>query len=229
MSQRSAKTIRRLESIESQVEFLERVVDGQQEMADSLTQQRNHERRRAKRMERAAHTWRKAAYTMAAASIAVELIAIAAIQAKGVDNEIAQVSSIAQPVRVISEISVQEDYENEKIQAALLERANVIPNCTITWYTEATCGKTPDDPAYGITRSGLPVVEYLTCAVDPKVIPLYSDVFVEYADGTIEQLWATDTGVKGKALDIYTPDYDYAIQCGRQKLTVYWIPPEEGN
>lgn len=122
---------------------------------------------------------------------------------------------------------IQEDFENEKIEAALLKRANVIEDCEVTWYTEATCGKTPDHPAYGVTRSGLPVEEHLTCAVDPKVIPLYSDVWVEYADGTIEHRWATDTGVYGNSLDIYTPDYDYAIQCGRQWLTVYWLPPVE--
>lgn len=120
---------------------------------------------------------------------------------------------------------IQEDFENEKIESALLEKANVIEDCTVTWYTADTCGKQPGDPAYGITRSGMPVVEHLTCAVDPDCIPLYSDVFVEYADGAIEQFWATDTGVKGNAVDIYTPDYDYAIQCGRQSLTVRWVGP----
>ena len=120
-----------------------------------------------------------------------------------------------------------EQAENEMIVAALLERAHRIDNCTVTWYTADTCGKEPGDPAYGITASGLPVVEHLTCAVDPDVIPRYADVFVQYADGTIEQLWATDTGVQGNHIDIYTPDYDYAIQCGRQKLTVWWVSEEE--
>lgn len=118
---------------------------------------------------------------------------------------------------------IPEDYENEKIEAALLEKANAIEDCTVTWYTASIeeCGK--DD---GITYSGLSVVEHLTCAVDTSTIPLYSDVFVQYADGTIEQLWATDTGVTGNAVDIYTPDYDYAIQCGRQSLTVWWVGQE---
>lgn len=120
---------------------------------------------------------------------------------------------------------IPEDYENEKIEAALLEKANKIEDCTVTWYTADTCGKRPGDAAYGITYSGLPVVERLTCAVDKNVIPLYADVFVQYADGSIEQLWATDTGVKGNHIDIYTPDYDYAIQCGRQRLTVWWVGP----
>ena len=118
---------------------------------------------------------------------------------------------------------IQEDFENYYIEQALLAKANKIEDCTVTWYTEATCGKTPDNPAYGITASGLPVVEHLTVAVDRTVIPLYSDVFVQYADGTIEQLWATDTGVNGNHIDIYTPDYDYAIQMGRQQLTVWWV------
>ncbi|MDY5509487.1 3D domain-containing protein [Dysosmobacter sp.] len=120
-----------------------------------------------------------------------------------------------------------EQAENELIAAALIAKANRIDNCTVTWYTEDTCGKEPGDPGYGITASGLPVVEHLTCAVDPTVIPLYADVFVQYADGTIEQLWATDTGVRGNHIDIYTPDYDYAIQCGRQTLTVWWLKEGE--
>ena len=120
-------------------------------------------------------------------------------------------------------IEPEEDAENEQIEAALLARSHKIDNCTVTWYTADTCGKKPGDPAYGITASGLPVVEHLTCAVDKSVIPLYADVFVQYADGTIEQLWATDTGVNGNHIDIYTPDYDYAIQMGRQQLTVWWV------
>ena len=104
---------------------------------------------------------------------------------------------------------------------------HVIEECTVTWYTADTCGKTPDHPAYGITASGAPVEEGVTCAVDPEVIPLGSQVHVLYADGTVEQFQATDTGVKGEWVDIYTPDYDYAVQCGLQTLTVYWTAPEE--
>ena len=105
--------------------------------------------------------------------------------------------------------------------------AHVIEGWTVTWYTEATCGKAPDHPAYGITASGLPVEEGATCAVDPEVIPMFSTVYVEYADGSAGTFRATDTGVEGEWVDIYTPDYDYAILCGMQRLTVYWTGPEE--
>lgn len=122
-----------------------------------------------------------------------------------------------------------QDYENEKIQTALLQKADRIDECTVTWYTAGTCGKWPGDPTYGVTASGLPVVEHLTCATDPSVIPMYSDVFVQYSDGTIEQLWATDTGVKGNHVDIYIESYDEAIKNGRQILTVWFVPPEGGD
>ena len=133
----------------------------------------------------------------------------------------------AESTAPVPAIEPQEDAENEQIEAALLARSHKIENCTVTWYTADTCGKKPGDPAYGITASGLPVAEHLTVAVDRSVIPLYSDVFVQYADGTIEQLWATDTGVNGNHIDIYTPDYDYAIQMGRQQLTVWWVDQED--
>lgn len=126
-----------------------------------------------------------------------------------------------EPIRIAAEIP--EDYENQKIESALLAKAHRVENCTVTWYCNLTCGKSPDNPAYGITASGEPTKPHCTVATDTSVIPMYSDVCVEYADGTVEQLWATDTGVKGNAIDIYTPDYDYAIQCGRQSLTVWWV------
>lgn len=139
----------------------------------------------------------------------------------------AEPPAVEKPTTAVSALPVapepQEDYENGKIEAALIAKANVIEGCTVTWYAAETCGKQPGDAAYGITYSGLPAVAHLTCAVDPDVIPLYADVFVQYADGTIEQLWATDTGVKGNHIDIYEPDYDTCIQNGRQSLTVWWV------
>ena len=122
-----------------------------------------------------------------------------------------------------------EENEDEMIMQALIAKANRIDNCTVTWYTNDTCGKTPDDPSYGITASGLPTIDGLTCAVDNKVIPRYADVFVQFADGTIRQYWATDSGVNGNHIDIFEPDYDTAIQNGRQILTVWWIKEVENE
>ena len=251
MSEKMAKRVRRLEGRVDDLERFRSSWDAAEEAAhnqavlDSATE-RNAAHRRAREAERAVVAWRRMTYAILVAAIIVLVAAILVVNARADDtpsNELmisdtetmthTENTAKNDPIFVMSlsqtddSDKVAEDFENERIEAALLARANVIEDCEVTWYTEDTCGKTPDDPAYGITRSGLPVVEHLTCAVDPNVIPLYSDVFVEYADGTIEQLWATDTGVKGNSLDIYTPDYDYAIQCGRQRLTVWWVWPED--
>ena len=123
----------------------------------------------------------------------------------------------------IEEPEEPEAEENRLIQEALLAKATKIEDCTITWYTADTCGKSKGDPGYGITASGQYVVDGLTCATDPRVIPMYSDVFVQFSDGTIAQYWATDTGVKGNHVDIYIDSYEQAIQNGRQVLTVWWV------
>lgn len=241
MSAKMAKRIRRLEGrmnlAEATLESHDKRLDNatkwaaamQKAIAELSEKETNRSfRRRARKAERAVVAWRRMTYAVLVAAIIVLVAAILVVYARADDAE-----SIDPPVGVTATetasepVEEPEEPENELIVCALLDRANVIESCEVTWYTEDTCGKTPDDPAYGITRSGLPVVEHLTCAVDPEVIPMYSDVFVRYDDGTIEQLWATDTGVKGNAIDIYTPDYDYAIQCGRQRLTVWWVAPEE--
>lgn len=240
MSEKMAKRIRRIESrmdaAESTLENHDKRLDNAakwvaatQAAIDELSAKENDRsfRRRVRQAERAVVAWRRTTYIILIIAIIALIAVVLVVNARADCTD-----SIDPPVGVTATetasepVEEPEEPENELIVCALLDRANVIESCEVTWYTEDTCGKTPDDPAYGITRSGLPVVEHLTCAVDPEVIPMYSDVFVEYADGTIEQLWATDTGVKGNSLDIYTPDYDYAIQCGRQRLTVYWVAPE---
>lgn len=129
-------------------------------------------------------------------------------------------------VQIIPPPAEQAERETEADPEPQAE-VHIIEDCTVTWYTEASCGKAPDHPAYGITASGEPVEEGVTCAVDRSVIPLGAQVRVFYADGSVGTFRATDTGVKGEWVDIYTPDYDYAVQCGLQRLTVCWTAPEE--
>jgi 3D (Asp-Asp-Asp) domain-containing protein len=78
-----------------------------------------------------------------------------------------------------------------------------------TYYdaNEQSTGKRPGSPAYGITKSGKPVQEGVTLAVDPRVIPLGTWVLVQYPDGRVEKRQAQDTGsaIKGYKVDIYIP------------------------
>lgn len=62
-------------------------------------------------------------------------------------------------------------------------------------------------------------------AVDPKLIPLGSQVYIEYADGHGEYASAEDTGgaIKGRRIDIAMASVDEAYDFGIQKVKVYVI------
>lgn len=122
-------------------------------------------------------------------------------------------------------IEPQEDFENERIEDALLSRSSVIDDCTVTFYCAEKyphiCG-TGD----GIARDGTPVIPWATCAVDPSVIPLGSTVMVDLGDGELLTLISNDTGVQGNHIDICVPTHAEALRLGIQTSTVYWC--EEG-
>ena len=123
----------------------------------------------------------------------------------------------------MTEEEVQEDYENEYITGALLARAHVIEDCTITFYCNEKyphiCGT-----GYGIAADGTPALAWATCAVDPDVIPLGSTVMVDLGDGELRTLAANDVGgsVKGNHIDICVGSHNFALQLGRQTAAVYW-------
>lgn len=66
----------------------------------------------------------------------------------------------------------------------------------------------------GIAFDGTPAIAYQTCAIDPKVIPLQSEIYVP----TIGWMRANDTGnaIKGKILDVAMPSRDDAWNWGRR-------------
>ena len=112
--------------------------------------------------------------------------------------------------------------ENDLIEAALLDKAHVIKECTVTHYDccVSCCGK--DD---GITASGVQATPGVTVAVDPDVIPLGSDVLVDYGDGEIHYYRADDIGaaIKGNKLDLCVSSHQEAINLGARTATVYWV------
>lgn len=85
-------------------------------------------------------------------------------------------------------------------------------------------GKRPGDPYYGITRSGTKVRPGVV-AVDPKVIPLGSKLYIESIDGTKSYGFASaeDTGsaIKGNRIDLYYESRQEALKFGRRKVKVY--------
>ena len=79
-------------------------------------------------------------------------------------------------------------------------------------------GKSPGHPAYGITATGMRATHGVV-AVDPRVIPFYTRLYVPGYGYAI----AADTGsdIKGNRIDLYYPTYSEAIQWGRRTVPVY--------
>lgn len=91
--------------------------------------------------------------------------------------------------------------------------------CRIYHYCECDrcTGKHEGDPAYGITATGTLVCEGRTVAVDPAVIPLGSEVWING-----HTYIAEDTGVHGEAVDIYVPNHEKAVRMGTYETIVKW-------
>lgn len=86
--------------------------------------------------------------------------------------------------------------------------------CILTAYGPgfASTGKHPGDPGYGITASGHIAVPQHTVAVDPRLIPLGS---LLYIDG-IGYRVAEDVGgaIRGQHIDLYFPNDNEAVKFG---------------
>ena len=112
--------------------------------------------------------------------------------------------------------------ENEMIEAALLARSHKLEDVTITFYC---CEEYPHicGTGTGITASGRRVTPYVSCAVDPDVIPLGSTIMIEY-NGEMVYLRADDTGgaVNGNHIDIAVSGHQEALSLGVKTADVWW-------
>ena len=112
--------------------------------------------------------------------------------------------------------------ENELIEAALLDRSHKLEDVTITFYC---CEERPHicGTGTGITASGRRVTPYVSCAVDPDVIPLGSTVMLEH-NGEMVYLRADDTGgsINGNRLDIAVRGHSEALSLGVKTADI-WV------
>ncbi len=87
-----------------------------------------------------------------------------------------------------------------------------------------SCGKYPDHPLYGITRSGTHARPGVV-AVDPRVVKLGSKLFVESLDRTQDYGFASaeDTGgaIKGHRIDLFIGNNREAYRYGMRYVKVY--------
>lgn len=90
----------------------------------------------------------------------------------------------------------------------------------VTAYTAASSGKSPGDPGYGITASGVPAGTGVV-AIDRNVVPFRSYVYVpDYGVG-----FAGDTGggVRGRWIDLGFDEDEYESWSGY--VDVYYLTP----
>ena len=225
MSQRSEKYAR---SLDRRMATLERKMDHWEgeiasthlAMMQDAARERNRARRDADTYRRAANAWKAVAYGALAASSLVLILAIAKTSAKAAERP------QEAPLPTLSVISeVAETASQSSASAQEPHYARIIENATVTHYCvcEKCCGKTPDDPAYGITASGREAVPYYSVAVDPCLIELGSTLYLDFGDGELVECRADDTGaaVNGAHIDYCVPDHATALSLGVKTAAVY--------
>ncbi len=96
-------------------------------------------------------------------------------------------------------------------------------SATLTAYTAGyeSTGKTPSHPEYGITASGAKVKANHTIAVDPKLIPLGTLVYIEGLG--IRKAEDIGSAIKGTKIDVYIPDLEEARQFGVKKNVKVYV------
>jgi len=143
-----------------------------------------------------------------------------------VKRELLKEVIIASPVNAIKEIGT---LMNVKTARGDVLRAVKVLNMSATAYTSSykCTGKKPGDKGFGITRTGIKARKGVI-AVDPKVIPLGTRVYVEILGNTPDYGYAiaADTGgaIKGNKIDLYYDSEEYVEKFGVKKVKVYILP-----
>lgn len=98
-----------------------------------------------------------------------------------------------------------------------------LENCNVTYYC---CEARPHicGGGTGKTATGTDVTAGRSAAVDPSVIPLGAEIWVDYGDGVLHSYVAEDTGsaVGGAHVDLAVATHDEALALGTTTATVWW-------
>lgn len=142
-------------------------------------------------------------------------VAQAPVASRGVESQ-----AVQQAVK-----STQAVQTSSSAPVASLESAkSIVMNASAYDLSYASTGKNPGDKYYGITASGTKARPGVV-AVDPKVIPLGTKLYIESMDGTGSYGYASaeDKGgaIKGNRIDLFYANRADALQFGRRQVKVY--------
>lgn len=82
---------------------------------------------------------------------------------------------------------------------------------------EKCCGKWAE---YGLTASGTVPQQGRTVAVDPDVIPLGSELWIDGEGPFVAE--DTGSGIDGSTIDVYHQSHADALEWGKREVTVTW-------
>ena len=82
---------------------------------------------------------------------------------------------------------------------------------------EKCCGKWAE---YGLTASGTVPQEGRTVAVDPDVIPLGSELWIDGEGPFVAE--DTGSGINGSTIDVFCQSHTDALEWGKREVTVTW-------
>lgn len=137
-----------------------------------------------------------------------------------VSTEILSENIIVAPVNKVVEIGTKQPEPEPVAEASGYGTVvrQLVMNSSAYSIDYACTGKTPGMAGYGITASGMKA-GYGVVAVDPRVIPLGTKLYVEGYGYCI----AADTGgaIKGNKIDLCFNSYSEAVNYGRKNVTVY--------
>lgn len=145
-----------------------------------------------------------------------------------IQETVAEEKVVREPVNRVVEygtFTIGLNYRGGAVDRANLEGARMIPmHATAYDLSYQSCGKRPGDRGYGITASGMRA-QCGVVAVDPRVIPLGTKLYIESADGSFVYGYAVagDTGgaIKGNRIDLFMDSYSECMQFGRRNVNVY--------
>ena len=140
------------------------------------------------------------------------------------DEKKEKTKEIEKEVKAVSYRELAENNPPEEYKQVIEATATAYCLC------QKCCGKSPSSPGYGVTASGLKIIPgtgMKVIAVDPKVIPLGSKVYVQGLNGAWDYGYAVagDTGgaIKSMKIDLYMDSHEETLSWGRKKVNIYVV------